>query len=316
MSLARATTLFPLWAVLAAILGWLLPEAFSPLQPAIVPGLGVVMLGMGLTLTLDDFRAVLRRPGSLGLGTLLQIVVMPAAGWLAAVVCGLDPVMVTGMVLVGAAPVGTAASVVTYLARGNVALAVSLTVISTVLAIVLMPAMTGLFAGEAIAVATGDMLIDVLQIVLLPVAAGTAINTLWGAPVAAAKPFFPLLSVAVISLLIAIIVALSVETFAALTVGVVAAVVLHNAAGLALGYAVPALLGMDERTRRTLAIVVGMQNSGLAVALAAKYLGAGAVLPGALFSVWHNITGSLLAGLWSRRTGMQAGPESAPGPGA
>lgn len=300
MPTTRITTLFPILAIAVSVVAFFVPLPFAALQPLIVPGLGLIMLGMGLTLTFADFREVLARPLPLILGLALQILVMPAAGWIAARLLGLDAVALAGMVLVGAAPVGTAASVVVYLARGNTALAVSLTVLSTLFAIVALPILTMLWADREIGVPAGDILVDVIQIVIAPVAAGAAINTWFGRPIAAARPFFPLFSIVVICLVIGAVVALTADTLVSLAAPVALAVVLHNGLGLAAGYGAPALVGMDRRTCRTLAICVGMQNSGLAVALAVKVLAPGAALPGALFSVWHNLTGALLAGLWSR----------------
>lgn len=302
MPTSRITTLFPILAIAVSVVAFFLPAPFVTLKAWIVPGLGLIMLGMGLTLTFADFREVMARPLALILGLVLQLLVMPAAGWLAAYLMGLDAVGMAGMVLVGAAPVGTAASVVVYLARGNTALAVTLTVLSTLLAIVALPILMMAWANREIGVPAGDILVDVIQIVILPVAAGAAINTWFGRRIAVAQPFFPLFSVVVICLVIGIIVALTADTLVSLAAPVAFAVVIHNLLGLAAGYAVPAFFGMERRTCRTLALCVGMQNSGLAVAIAVKALAPGAALPGALFSIWHNLSGSLLAGLWSRGT--------------
>lgn len=301
MLIARATSLFPVWAVLFSVFAYAVPGPFAALKPAIVPLLGLVMLGMGMTLTWGNFSKVLRRPGTILLGTLLQYAIMPLAAWLIARALGLPPMLMAGLVLVGSCPGGTASNVICYLARGDVALSITLTTISTLLAVVATPLLTLLYAGAKVPVPAEPMLLSIAKIVLVPVLAGMAANHFFGRKLGAVKHAFPLISVAAIVLIIAIIVALNHDTLGTMGPAVAAAVILHNATGLALGYGVPRLLGRDERTCRTLAIEVGMQNSGLAVALAIKYFSATAGLPGALFSVWHNLSGSLLAGWWRRK---------------
>ena len=274
---------------------------FVDFRPAIVPLLGVVMFGMGMTLSWQNFTEVLKRPQVIGLGVLMQYLVMPFAAWLVAVVLGLPPYIMAGLVLVGACPGGTASNVVCYLARGDVALSITLTTVSTFLAILLTPLITWLYVGQKVPVPVESMLWSIFKIVLLPVSLGVLINSLFGRRLSVIKHLFPLVSVFAIVVIIAIIVALNKSNLATMGAAVALAVVLHNLIGLISGYWLPRLLGQDERTCRTLAIEVGMQNSGLGVALAAKYFSAAAALPGALFSIWHNLSGSMLAGYWSRR---------------
>ncbi|MCF7984968.1 MAG: bile acid:sodium symporter family protein [Thiohalocapsa sp.] len=297
----KITRLFPLWALLLSSLALVVPAPFVEAKSMIVPLLGVVMFGMGMTLTRANFTAVLRRPRLIGLGLALQFLVMPLAAWAIAVRLQLPPALLAGLVLVGASPGGTASNVICYLARGDLALSITLTTASTLLAIVAMPLLTWLYVGERVDVPVLDMLVSIFKIVLLPVALGVAVNTLLGRWLGPVKHAFPLLSVVAIVLIIAIIVALNRDNLAATGALVVLAVVLHNSIGLAAGYALGRLATGDERTARTLAIEVGMQNSGLAAALAVKYFSAAAALPAALFSVWHNMSGSLLAAWWSRR---------------
>ncbi len=299
--IATATTLFPVWALAASAAAWLWPAPFVALKPAIVPLLGVVMFGMGATLTTASFAEALRRPGTVALGVALQYLVMPAAGWVAATLAGLPPALAAGLILVGSCPGGTASNVICYLARGDVALSITLTAVSTLLAAWATPLLTWLWAGARVEVPVAAMMRDTAAIVLVPVALGVLANTLWHRRLARVRRAMPLVSVAAIALIIAIIVALTRERLAAVGPALAAAVALHNALGLALGYAAARILGLERRLARTLAIEVGMQNSGLGVALAAKHFGALAALPGALFSVWHNLTGSALAAWWSRR---------------
>ncbi|MEA1051165.1 bile acid:sodium symporter family protein [Lamprobacter modestohalophilus] len=298
------TTLFPLWALLFSLLAFWQPEFFAAGKPLIVPLLGSVMFGMGMTLTWQRFGAVLRRPGRVGLGLVLQYLVMPFAAWAVALALGLPPALLAGLVLVGASPGGTASNLVCYLARGDLALSITLTTVSTLLAIVATPLLTWLYVGERVPVPVAAMLFSIVKIVLLPVALGVLINSLFGrrwSGFARLQQLFPLLSVVAIVAIIAIVVGLNQANLATMGWLIALAVVLHNGIGLAAGYGFGWLATRDEQTARTLAIEVGMQNSGLAVALAVQYFSAAAALPGALFSVWHNLSGSLLAAWWSRR---------------
>ncbi|MET0110088.1 MAG: bile acid:sodium symporter family protein [Candidatus Thiodiazotropha sp.] len=295
------TRLFPVWALLFSLVAYGEPDLFVDMKPAIVPLLGVVMFGMGMTLTWKNFTDILKKPVVIGFGVLMQYMVMPFAAWLIAVLSGLPPYLMAGLVLVGACPGGTASNVVCFLARGDVALSITLTTASTLLAIIATPILTWLYVGQKVPVPVASMLWSIFKIVLLPVTLGVLVNTLFGRKLGAFKHIFPLLSVLAIVVIIAIIVTLNRSNLANMGIAIALAVIMHNLLGLAGGYWVPKLLGWDERVCRTLAIEVGMQNSGLGVALAVKYFSVAAALPGALFSIWHNLTGSMLAGYWSRR---------------
>ena len=295
------TGLFPLWALLGSLLAWLVPGWFAPMKPAIVPLLGLVMFGMGMTLTGSDFLNVLRRPLPVLLGIAMQFLLMPFAAWALAVAAGLPPQLTVGLILVGCSPGGTASNVICYLARGDVALSITLTTASTLLAVVATPLLTLFYAGETVPVPALDILFTVFKIIFLPVMLGVLANHYFHRALSPVRKVFPLLSVLSIVLIIMIIVALNHDSLANVAGGLAAVVILHNLAGLLGGYWLPRWLGRDERECRTLAIEVGMQNSGLAVALAVKYFSVTAALPGALFSIWHNLSGSLLAGIWRRQ---------------
>jgi BASS family bile acid:Na+ symporter len=297
-----AVRLFPLWAALACLLAAVSPSWFSGLQAAVVPLLGLVMSGMGMTLSPQSFAPVLQRPWVVGLGCMLQYLIMPLGAWVVAKMFAMPPDLTAGMVLVGTCPGGTASNVICYLARGDVALSVALTASSTLLAVALTRLLTWCYVGQTVPVPILDLLSDVARVVVLPVALGVWLNTRWHVRPRPLQRWFPVLSVAAIVLIIAIIVAVNRARLAALGATVLAGVVVHNAVGLAAGYAIPWLLGIEERARRTLAIEVGMQNSGLAVALAGTDFSAAAALPGAVFSVWHNHAGSALATYWARRS--------------
>lgn len=303
------TKLFPIWAILFSVIALLFPNVFSPLAPTIPYLLGVVMLGMGLTLTVESFREVVERPRAVVVGVVLQFGIMPLAAWLVATALALPPQIAAGLVLVGSSPGGTASNVIAYLARGAVALSITLTAASTLLSVVATPALTWLFVGQRVPVPVWSMLWSIFRIVLIPVAVGVTVNQLWGRKLGRVRQASPLLSVAAIVIIIAIIVARNESELATLGPAVVIAVALHNGLGLTLGYVLSKLLRFSEAEARTLAIEVGMQNSGLGVVLAHQYFSAIAALPGAVFSVWHNLTGSALASFWSRRPASSRGVE-------
>jgi len=297
----RLTQLFPLWALIISVWAWLQPGAFDTFGDWIVPLLAVVMFGMGLTLQVSDFERILRMPGLITTGLLLQYTIMPAAALTIATLFGFDPVMTAGMVLVGASPGGTASNVICYLARGNVALSISLTAISTLLAIVMTPLLALMLIGASIQVPADKMLLSILYMVIVPVALGVSVNRYAGHRLKPLRHVFPFISVAAIVFIIAIIIALNADQLGRIGIVLVAAVMLHNSIGLVFGYYAGRTLGYSTTECRTLAIEVGMQNSGLAVALAIQYFSAAAALAGAIFSIWHNLSGSMLAAFWAKQ---------------
>lgn len=298
----RLTQLFPLWALLFSLLAWWQPQWLVGGKPAIVPLLMLIMFGMGLSLTWADFQGVLKRPALIGLGVVLQYALMPLLAFLIGSAMQLPTELLAGLVLVGACPGGTASNVIAYLARANVALSVAITFASTLVAVVATPLLTWLYLGERIAVPVSGMLLSLVQIVVVPVVLGCLLNTFLQRQLTPIRELFPLVSVAAIVLVIGIIVALNAGRISEAGLLVVIAVMLHNGLGLLSGYGIARLLRLDTVTARTLAIEVGMQNSGLGVALAIKHFTPLAALPGALFSVWHNLSGSLLATVWQRRS--------------
>jgi BASS family bile acid:Na+ symporter len=289
---------FPVLAIIFALLAAIFPQWFIPLSEWIFVLLGVIMFTMGMTLRVADFSRILKMPTVVAIGVAMQFLLMPLFGWILAWAFKLPPLLAAGLILVGSCPGGTASNVICFLSRGDVSLSVTLTAISTVLAFLATPFLTWVYVGQSIDVPVLKMLLSILKIVLLPVLAGVVINTYFGQHLERIKPVLPVLSVLTIVIVIAIVTALNVDNFKELTFLVVIAVVLHNLLGLAAGYFITRGLGYDSQTARTLAIEVGMQNSGLGTALAVKYFGAAAALPGALFSVWHNLSGALLAQYW------------------
>jgi BASS family bile acid:Na+ symporter len=294
------TRAFPVLAIVGALIGYLQPSLFVPLSNMIVPLLTLVMFSMGLTLTTREFSAVVRDPLRIALGTGLQFLLMPLAAFLIGHLLSLPAEIITGLVLVGSCPGGTASNVICYLARGDLALSISLTFMSTLLAVIFTPLLTWAYLGQAIDVPVGDMIISILQIVVIPVGAGLLINARFAARLAPLSNVFPAVSVLAIVMIIGIVVALNSDSIAVSGLVVFVAVVLHNVIGLGSAYGICRLIRCDEKTSRTIAIEVGMQNSGLGVALATEFFSAMAALPGAIFSLWHNLSGSVLASWWGR----------------
>lgn len=297
----RSTLLFPLWAILLSLVAYTFPALFLPLKQAIIPFLVIIMFCMGVTLSIDDFRRVLRSPGVIATGVIMQYTIMPFAAYLLGKGLGLSTELIIGMVLLGSCPGGTASNVMCYLAKADVALSITLTLVSTLLAIFATPFLTLLYVGQQVPIPVVDMLLSILKIVVIPVTLGVILNTSFSRQIKPVKPYFPLISMVAIVIIIAVIVSLNQSKLSSIGLIVFISVVLHNAVGLISGYGISRALGYNEKTRRTLAIEVGMQNSGLAVALATQYFTAVSALPGAVFSIWHNISGSLLAGFWAKK---------------
>lgn len=292
---------FGLLILVSAVLGLLVPDQAARLTPWISVLLGVIMFGMGLTLRPADFKIVLTRPQAVVAGIIAQFVIMPLVGWGLAQLLQLPPLLVVGMVLVGAAPGGTSSNVIVYLARGDVALSVAMTSISTLLAPFATPLLVLWLAGSTLPVDAGGLLVSILQVVLVPVVLGIGARALFSRAVEKVLPLLPLVSVAGIMLVVLAVVGANAGTLLSTGAVLVVAVVLHNAAGVALGYGAGKLVRLPESARRAVSIEVGMQNSGLAATLATVHFAPLAALPAALFSVWHNISGALIASYWSRR---------------
>lgn len=291
---------FALWILLFALLAFYQPAWFLPLAKWIVPLLGLIMFGMGLTLKTEDFREVARRPLRVLIGVLAQFLIMPGLAWLLCQVLRLPPEVAVGVILVGCCPGGTASNVMTWFARGDLALSVAITAVTTLLAPLVTPALIWMLASAWLPVQFGALFMSILQVVLLPIALGLIAQRLLGVRVRHLVEVLPLVSVVSIVIIVAAVVAASQAKIAESGLLIMAVVVLHNGLGLALGYLAGKLFGMPLAQRKTLAIEVGMQNSGLGAALASAHFSPLAAVPSALFSVWHNLSGSLLAALFRR----------------
>ena len=288
--------------LLTAVFALLFPEVFGALKPTLInPLLGVVMFGMGLTLKLEDFKVVFSRPKDVIIGCLAQFIVMPLLAWLLARGFSLSDELALGVVLVGCCPGGTASNVITYLAKGDLALSVGMTGVSTLLAPLLTPFLTWLLVGQHVNVDMVSMFLSILWVVILPIVAGLLFRSLLPKFTESAVAYLPALSSLAIAFIVAIIVS---ANSAKLMVGgwlIILVVMLHNLCGLLLGYGVARMLGLELKKRVAISIEVGMQNSGLASSLATLHFAAYpmATIPGALFSVWHNISGAVMAKVYS-----------------
>ena len=288
--------------LLSAVLALYFPSYFSFLSPSIInPMLGVVMLGMGLTLNPSDFKTVFSRPKDVIAGCAAQFVVMPLLALLLTKAFSLPPDIALGVVLVGCCPGGTASNVITYLSKGDLSLSVAMTTVSTLLAPLLTPFLTWALIGETVDVDVVSMFLSIFFVVILPVALGLTIQRFLPHFTKVVSTYLPSFSVLVIALIVMIVVSLNSAKLLSCGALVVLVVVLHNIMGLALGYAVAKLLRMSGAKSKAVSIEVGMQNSGLASSLAltsfAQY--PLAAVPGAVFSVWHNISGAIVARVYS-----------------
>ncbi len=291
-----------LLVLLSAVAALTWPSVFSQFKPTIIsPLLGVIMFGMGLTLQASDFRIVFSRPKDVITGCVAQFTVMPLLAWLLARVFQLDDALTVGVVLVGCCPGGTASNVITYLAKGDLALSVGMTGVSTLLAPLLTPFLTWLLVGQHVDVDMVSMFLSILWVVILPIVAGLLFRSLLPKFTESAVAYLPALSSLAIAFIVAIIVS---ANSAKLMVGgwlIILVVMLHNLCGLLLGYGIARVLGLELKKRVAVSIEVGMQNSGLASSLATLHFASYpmATIPGALFSVWHNISGAVMAKVYS-----------------
>lgn len=291
---------FAIWVLLFATLAFFAPGQFRWIAPYIVPLLGIIMFGMGLTLSRNDFAEVFKRPGVVAIGVMGQFIIMPGLAWLLSNALQLPPEIAVGVILVGCCPGGTASNVMTYLARGDVALSVAITSVTTLMAPVVTPALIYLLASQWLEVSAAAMFWSIVQVVILPIILGLAAQSLLREKTKACVEMLPLVSVISIVAIVAAVVAVSQERIATTGLMIFSVVVLHNGLGLLLGYLLAKATGLSVAQRKTLSIEVGMQNSGLGVALASAHFSPLAAVPSAIFSVWHNISGPLVATLFQR----------------
>ena len=293
--------------LLSAVAALVFPDALGHLKPKLInPLLGVIMFGMGLTLKAEDFRVVFSRPKDVLVGCLAQFTVMPLLAFLLTRFFRLEPALAIGVILVGCCPGGTASNVITYLAKGDLALSVGMTAVSTLLAPILTPLLVWLLAGETVDVDVIGMLLSILWVVILPIVLGLLVKRFWPRTTERASGYLPALSSLAICVIVLIVIAANAHKLLDGGWVVLVVVVLHNVCGLAAGYLIGALLHLSTAKRRAISVEVGMQNSGLASSLATLHFAAYplATIPGALFSVWHNISGAVVARIYARKPNL------------
>ena len=289
--------------LVAALLALAFPDVLKEIRPTVINYmLGVVMFGMGLTLNLHDFKIVFSRPKDILIGCLAQFTIMPLLAWSLARIFSLDEALALGVVLVGCCPGGTASNVITYLAKGDLALSVGMTGVSTLLAPFLTPLLTWALAGKSINVDVTSMFLSILWVVILPIIMGLIVKGLWPKFTEKATDYLPAFSSIAIAMIVAIIIGANADKLIAGGFIIVLVVILHNICGLSLGYLIGRTLRLSEPKKRAISIEVGMQNSGLASSLATIHFAAYplATIPGAIFSVWHNLSGAAVAYLYKK----------------
>lgn len=291
---------FAVWVILFAALAFALPGGFTWIAPYINLLLGIIMFGMGLTLKFKDFKQVVKAPKEVITLAVAQYTIMPLIAVGLVFLFQLPPEIAIGVILVGCSPGGTSSNVMTFLAKGNMALSVTATSVTTLLAPIVTPALTLLLASAWLPVSFSAMFISIIQIVLVPIALGVAVQYLLGSKVEQAVGVLPLISVIGIIGVITAVVSNNVENILTSGLLIFAVVILHNLLGYLTGFLLGKVFRFDLRDTKTLSIEVGMQNSGLAATLAATHFSPIAAVPGALFSVWHNISGSLAANWLSK----------------
>ncbi|AIT61610.1 bile acid:sodium symporter family protein [Corynebacterium doosanense] len=291
---------FPAFILIGAAIAFFFPAPFVPMSQYITYFLMVIMFAMGLTLTLPDFQDVARRPWPVLLGVILQFTIMPLGAVFVARVLGLNEALAVGLLMLGSVPGGTSSNVITFLARGDVALSVTMTSVSTVLSPIVTPMLMLALAGAQTDVNAGAMAWSLLQTVLLPVIGGLLIRTFFDRGVEKVSAILPAVSILGIGGVVFPAVAVNNAALTAVGPVVFVAVILHNVLGYALGYGVGRLLRQPERSNRTIAVEVGTQSAGLASGMSGRFFSPEAALPGAVAAVVHNITGAIYAAVMRR----------------
>ncbi|KGX94008.1 sodium transporter [Pontibacillus halophilus JSM 076056 = DSM 19796] len=292
---------FAIWVLLFAVLSFFIPEGFTWIAPYIVTLLGIIMFGMGLSLSKDDFKEVGKRPKDVAVGVGAQFLIMPLLAFGLVTLLPVSNEVAAGVILVGCCPGGTSSNVMTYLSKGDTALSVSITAVSTLLAPILTPALVLLFASQWMPVSAGALFMSILKIVIVPIGLGLLVKAILGSKVDAGVKALPLVSVVGIVAIVAAVVSVNQPKIAETGALIFAIVVLHNLLGYAIGYTFGKLFGMNPSKQRALSIEVGMQNSGLGATLASVHLSPLAAVPSAIFSVWHNISGPILATIFRKQ---------------
>ncbi|KRN07669.1 sodium-dependent transporter [Liquorilactobacillus sucicola DSM 21376 = JCM 15457] len=294
---------FTLLVVLWAAFNYILPKTSLWLVPNISYLLGIILFGMGLTLKIEDFERIARKPLPVIAGTVAHYVIMPTLAWLLCLIFQLKGATAAGVILVGSCPSGTSSSVMAYLAGGDVALDVSIETLSTLLAPVALPGLLLLFAGKYIDIPTASLFLSTVKIVLLPIILGVAVHSIFGKKIEKITHVLPLVSqLAILMIVGAVIAANHDNLFTAATALVIPVVILHNLFGYGLGFLFAKFIRLRDPQRKAITFEVGMQDSSLGATLAIKYFVPAAAIPSTVFSIWHNISGSILASYWRTKS--------------
>lgn len=294
-----------------SLIALFIPNSFNWIPTSSInPLLGVVMFGMGLTMKPTDFKVVFTHPKDICIGAIAQFSIMPL---LALVLCksfNLPTDIALGVILVGCCPGGTASNVYTYLSKGDIALSVGMTGLSTLLAPFITPALVLLLAGKSVDINPIGMFESILQVVILPIILGFLLNRYFKKAAERLLPYLPMISTMTISLIVACIISLNAEKILECSLTLMLVIILHNGLGLILGYGLGKLFHLPQPKLTAISIEVGMQNSGLATSLATTHFATYplATIPGAIFSVWHNISGAIATAIL-KKIGKNTGNE-------
>lgn len=298
---ALAGKYFAVLVMFFAAISFFMPKPFLIFNGYITILLGVVMFGMGLTLEAVDFKLVLTRPIPVIAGILAQFIIMPLTAFVIAYIMNLPAELAAGLVLLGSVPGGTASNVMVYLARGNLPLSITMTSFSTILAPIVTPLLLLGLAGQWMPIDAKGMLLSIIQVIIIPIVLGLIVRRIMPVIVHKSIKIVPLISVFAIIIIVSAVVSGNVDTIASAGLLLFVAVFFHNTFGLIFGYIAARVIGLSESDRRAISIEVGMQNSGLGVALATAHLGPLAALPSAIAAVWHNISGPIIATYWAKK---------------
>ncbi|MFH0411249.1 bile acid:sodium symporter family protein [Corynebacterium sp. L4756] len=295
-----AVTAFPAFILVGTALAWIFPAPFVPMGQYITQFLMIIMFGMGLTLTIPDFKEIAKRPLPILIGVIAQFVIMPLCAIMVAKVLGLNPMLAVGLLMLGSVPGGTSSNVITYLARGDVALSVAMTSVSTLLSPIATPMLMLVLAGAETEVDGAGMALTLVQTVLVPVVGGLVLRYLLDKWIGYIAPVLPWISILGIGGVVFPTVANNADLLIEMGAIVFVAVLLHNILGYALGYFTGKALKMPESYNRTMAVEIGTQSAGLASGMSAKFFAPEAALPGACAAVLHNITGAIFSAVARR----------------
>ena len=302
-TLAQLTAAFPFWVLVASAIALYHPPAFTWFSgTSITVGLGIIMLCMGMTLDVDDFRRIAKHRRLVVPGVVLHYTVMPLLGWSIGYLFNLPTEFAVGLILVSSCPGGTASNVISFLAKADVALSVTMTTVSTILAVGMTPMLMALLAGSRVDIPTTDLLLDIVQVVIFPVVLGVSLNRYAPKVTRSILPVAPFVAVITITIIVASIIGAGKQQVLTAGLTLLFAVFTLHIGGFVLGYAAGRLILGQERAARTVSIEVGMQNSGLGVVLARQNFASPLVaIPCAISAVFHSLIGSLAAAVWRRR---------------